>query len=77
MPDRRRLAAADFDEVVRQARRRPDELWGLPAIASALGLSVDTVRRWSRDPRKGLPITRPGGRYFATRAALLAWLHRG
>lgn len=50
------------------------KLWGLPQIASALGVSVDTARRWARMP--GVPIYRPAGTgsYFAFRSELLAWL---
>lgn len=51
----------------------PDRhLWGLPAIAQAAGVSIDTVRRWhcSTDA----PITKPGGRYFSTVWALKRWL---
>ncbi|TNC49308.1 helix-turn-helix domain-containing protein [Rubellimicrobium rubrum] len=51
----------------------PDKLWGLDAIARALGLSVDTTRRLAARP--DVPIYRPDGkRYFATRAELNAWL---
>ena len=60
-----------FDEMV-GARK----LWGLPAIAQVLGVSVDTARRWAKDPARHLPVTRPGGRYFATRTELMQWLRR-
>lgn len=51
----------------------PDRhLWGLPEIARAAGVSIDTVRRWHR--RTDAPITKPGGRYFSTREALKRWL---
>lgn len=51
----------------------PDRpLWGLPQIARCAGVSVDTVRRWHR--RTNAPIGKPGGRYFAWRSELLAWL---
>ncbi|AXQ94007.1 helix-turn-helix domain-containing protein [Cereibacter azotoformans] len=51
----------------------PEKLWGLPAISKALGVSVDTVRRWARHGRA--PIYRPDGeRYFALRSELNAWL---
>ncbi|EYD74085.1 hypothetical protein Rumeso_04338 [Rubellimicrobium mesophilum DSM 19309] len=49
-----------------------DKLWGLRAIAQALGLSVDTTRRLARKP--GVPIYQPAGRYFAVRSELNAWL---
>jgi len=52
----------------------PDRaLWGMRAIAGCLGVSVDTARRWALDPASGAPISRPGGRWFAERNALLAW----
>jgi hypothetical protein len=50
---------------------RPEKLWGAPAIARALGVSVDTVRNWASDP--SVPIYRPKG-YFARRSELEQWL---
>ncbi len=50
---------------------KPEKLWGAPSIAAALGVSVDTVREWARDPT--VPIYRPKG-YFARRSELEAWL---
>jgi hypothetical protein len=50
----------------------PEKLWGLRDIARHLGLSVDTTRRLARRP--DVPIYQPGGRYFALRAELNAWL---
>ena len=49
-------------------------IWGLPHIAKTLGVSVDTARRWARDP--AVPITKPegSGQHFAFRSALMAWL---
>jgi hypothetical protein len=49
-------------------------LWGLPVIAKVLGVSVDTARRYARDP--AVPISQPEGtgQYFAFRSELLAWL---
>lgn len=57
------------DEVLEPNR----PLWGLAAIAACLGVSVDTARRWASDPASGMPISKPGGRWFAERRALLAW----
>lgn len=57
-----------FDRI---ASAKPEKLWGAPAIAAALGISVDTVREWARDP--SVPIYRPRG-YFARRTELEAWL---
>lgn len=51
---------------------RPEKLWGAPAIAQALGVSVATVYRFALDP--ACPIYRPGGRYFAYRSELENWL---
>lgn len=48
-------------------------LWGLSAIAACLGVSTDTARRWATDAASGLPVSKPGGRWFAERTALLAW----
>ena len=50
------------------------KLWGLPHIAKVLGVSVDTARRWARDP--AVPIYQPSGtsQHFAFRSELLAWL---
>jgi len=50
----------------------PEKIWGLGAIAKALGLSVDTTRRLADE--QGVPIYRPAGRYFALRSELNAWL---
>ncbi|SDY18391.1 DNA-binding protein [Citreimonas salinaria] len=51
----------------------PEKLWGLPAIAAALGISIDKARRLARLP--DCPIYRPdGGSYFAFRGELNAWL---
>lgn len=60
-----------FDRMVRQAR--PEALWGLPAIAAALRISVRTAARWALDGEAGLPIQRVGGRWFARRSELEAW----
>lgn len=51
---------------------KPEKLWGAPAIAAALGVSVDTVYRWAKDAN--VPVCRVGGRYFAFRAELDAWM---
>lgn len=48
-------------------------LWGLGEIAACLGVSVDTARRWAQDGASGMPVSKPGGRWFAERRALLAW----
>ena len=51
----------------------PQKLWGLPAIASALGISIDKARRLAN--RTDAPIYRPDGKgYFAFRSELTAWL---
>lgn len=57
------------DEVLEPDRH----LWGLPEIAQAAGVSIDTAKRWYQ--KTDAPISKPGGRYFSTRAALLSWLH--
>lgn len=57
-----------FDAVV----AGPEKIWDLPAIAACLGVSVDTARRLAK--KEGVPIYRPGGRYFALRSELLRWL---
>ncbi|WP_232520600.1 helix-turn-helix domain-containing protein [Rhodobacter sp. CZR27] len=51
----------------------PAGIWGLPAIAQALGISIDTARRWARSGKA--PIRQPGGgRYYADRGELAEWL---
>lgn len=57
-----------FDGMV----SKPEKVWGAPAIARLLGVSVDTVYRLSDD--EDCPIYRPSGRYFAFRGELMAWL---
>ena len=54
----------------------PEKLWGLTAIASALGVSVDKARKLAQCDE--VPIYRPpgSGSYFATRTALNAWLRQ-
>ncbi len=71
MPDQPRITPWVFDSMFPE---RDQKLWGLPLIAQALGVSVDTARRWARDPSRNLPVSKPGGRYFAMRSELLAWL---
>ena len=66
------LTPAGFEAAfVRPAK--PEKLWGAPAIAAALGVSIDTVREWARDP--AIPIYKPKG-YFARRSELDAWLSK-
>ena len=50
------------------------KLWGLPLIAEALGVSIDTARAWAK--MDGVPIYRPvgTGSYFAFRSELVSWL---
>ena len=51
-----------------------ERLWGLPAIADFLNVSVDTARRWARKP--GTPIYKTGGRHWAVRTELWRWTRR-
>ena len=53
---------------------KPEKIWGAPAIAQALGVSVATVYRFAVD--RDCPISKKGGRYFAARADLNDWLKR-
>lgn len=50
------------------------KLWGLPSIAKFLGVSVDTARRWAREP--AVPIYQPKGTkaYCAFQSELREWL---
>ena len=48
-----------------------EALWGADAIARFAGVSVDTVKAWSKDQRA--PVYKPGGRYFAMKSELLRW----
>lgn len=59
-----------LDAVLEPERK----LWGLPAIAEALGVSVDKARDLAVRP--DVPIYRPkgSGSYFAFRSELMAWL---
>ena len=69
-PDRPPLDRWRFDAIV----SGPEKLWGLAAISSALGLSLDATRKLAKSD--AVPITRPAGskRYFALRSELNAWL---
>ena len=67
--DRPNLDRWRFDAIT----SGPEKLWGLEAIAHAIGLSVDATRRLAE--RNLAPIYRPDGRrYFALRSELNAWL---
>lgn len=60
-----------FDATTATAR---EKLWGACEIGNVLGVSPDTVRRWHSDPSNDCPIRKPGGRLFAFRTDLMAWL---
>lgn len=66
---RHKIDPAKFDALLAGSER----IWGKGAIALALGLSESTVKRLADRP--DVPIYRPGGRYFAYRSELVAWLH--
>lgn len=51
-----------------------ERIWGLPAIAAFLDVSVDTARRWARKP--DVPIYKTGGRHWAIRSELFRWMRR-
>lgn len=52
---------------------RPQKIWGAPAIAQALGVSIDKVRRLAALPC--VPIYKPpGAGYYADRRELETWL---
>ncbi len=65
------LDPAAFDALTSTDRK----LWGLAEISGVLGVSVDTVRRWVNDPKCSVPVAKRGGRWFAFRSGLVAWLH--
>ncbi len=50
------------------------KLWGLRAVAQALGLSVDTTRRLAE--KQGVAIHRLVARYFDLRSEFSAWLRQ-
>lgn len=68
--NRQAITPERFDATMQAAK--PEKLWGAPAIAAALGVSVATVYRFSFET--DCPISRPGGRYFAYRSELENWL---
>lgn len=51
------------------------DLDGWKEIADALGVSVRTAQRWSRE-LDGMPVDSLRGRVKASRAALRAWAER-
>ncbi len=54
----------------------PNILEGLPAIATFLGKSKLTVRRWIFSA--GLPVTKlPNGRWFSHKGLILQWIYAG
>lgn len=46
---------------------------GQKAIAAHIGMSERALRDWIQDPKKGLPVWRFEGRYFAYASALDLW----
>ncbi len=56
--------------------RIADRLIGMPAIAAALGLSKVTTLKLARERVNDLPVTLVGGRWWASRRALEAWMRR-
>ena len=70
IPERPPLDRWRVDGILEPERK----LWGLPLIAEALGVSIDTARVWAK--MDGVPIYRPAGTgsYFAFRSELLTWL---
>ena len=50
------------------------KLAGVKAIAGFLEVDECTVRRWIKNPKRGAPILKVGGRYFAFEGALRSWL---
>ena len=65
------MKASEFDKTF--TGKKPEKLWGAPAIARALGVSEDTVRAWAK---AGIaPIYMPKARtYFALRSELEGWV---
>lgn len=53
---------------------RGKKLMGVKEIADFLGVNESTIWRWLRDPKRGAPIRKVGGRYYALDADLLAWV---
>lgn len=77
------VAGSDADDRAPLDRWRVDDVlepnrpvWGLPAIAKILGLSIDKTRALAREP--GVPIYLPEGcrQYFAFRSELMTWLKK-
>lgn len=69
----REITPERFDNTVSPRMGRPEKLWGAPAIAAALGVSVDKVYSLACNP--AVPIYKPeGGGYFAFRHELNHWL---
>ena len=50
---------------------RPTHVYSLPEIATSLGFSIDTVRRWRRE---GMPVLADTMPYLVDGAALRDWL---
>lgn len=71
-PDLPPLDRWRLDQVLEGDRK----LWGLREISAALGVSVDTARKWAGDPDCDVPISKPGGKWFAFRSELMAWLRQ-
>ncbi|MBB05617.1 MAG: DNA-binding protein [Pseudooceanicola sp.] len=71
MQHTKKLTPQRFDAIT----NGPEKLWGLRSIANALSTSEDTVRRMTRRDTS-FPVRQRGGRWFATRTELNAWLAR-
>lgn len=50
-----------------------DRLVGLPAIGRLAGLDPLTVKRYAADPATRFPARKVGGRWWASRRAVMAW----
>lgn len=68
----RQITADRFDRDFPPKLAKTEKLWGAPAIAAALGVSIPTVYRLAG--KADCPIYRPDGRYFALRHELDLWL---
>ena len=54
----------------------PNMLEGLPAIATFMGKSIETVRRWI--DKEGLPATKlPNGKWLTHKGLVLQWIYAG
>lgn len=56
---------------------KSDKLVGVPAIAAVAGVCGQTIKNYLADPNNSFPARRVGGRWWASKAEVIAWRDGG